>query len=34
VRALSLNAMLLGGPVIMSSPLLAVLLLDGLGLPA
>jgi predicted MFS family arabinose efflux permease len=34
LRALFLNAMLFGGPVIMSSPLLAVLILDGLGLPA
>lgn len=34
LRALFLNAMLFGGPVIMSSPLLAVLVLNGLGLPA
>lgn len=34
LRALFFNAMLFGGPVIMSGPLLAVLILDGLGLPA
>jgi predicted MFS family arabinose efflux permease len=34
LRGLFLNAMVFGGPVIMASPLLAVLILDGLGLPA
>ena len=34
LRGLFFNAMLFGGPVIMASPLLAVLILDGLGLPA
>jgi hypothetical protein len=34
LRGLFLNSMLFGGPVIMSVPLLAVLILDGLGLPA
>jgi MFS transporter len=34
LRALFLNAMLFGGPVIMATPLVAVLILDILGLPA
>jgi len=34
LRGLFLNAMVFGGPVIMATPLLAVLILDRLGLPA
>ncbi|MCM3883086.1 MFS transporter [Frankia sp. R82] len=34
LRRLFLNAMLFGGPVVMTGPLLAVLILDGLRLPA